>query len=345
LGVIGLLLFVAGASLTWVLWSGDHGVMAGNRPARVDDAWLPALIALAGLVIGGYRSRTEYDVGRRLKIRHSSWWWRERERSEPLGEPQRVTLHHERRGSGKNSHVVFPVRLETDKGLFELSARGRELSARRDAEAVARIFSVPLADRRGGRVLVRLPEELDRSVLDADDGRESDAASPEGSRIERLQADGGTVFRVGSPFWWLVPLALIPCLIPVGIVIAIWLPRFLGDSGRSASLLGWIIVIGVPVLMAGVPMAVLLTGVRSAGLLSLRVHAGSNGLRIGRRVFPVHELEELHVAGETNFTRHLRIASDRATRRIGRGLSVDELNWLRASLISAMKHGGPALPY
>lgn len=44
LGVIGLLLFVAGASLTWVLWSGDHG------------AWLPALIALAGLLLAGYRS-------------------------------------------------------------------------------------------------------------------------------------------------------------------------------------------------------------------------------------------------------------------------------------------------
>jgi hypothetical protein len=296
------------------------------------------LVALAGLLVAGYRSRTEIDVARRLRIVRSRWWWRRREREEPLGEPRRVTLDVESRGGGKSRHTVYPVRLETDLSPHELAAPRDEIRARREAETIARCFSVPLADRRGGTELVRASDDLDRSVIDtARDVAHSEEA-PAGCRVRRERTERGTLFVVRAPLVWLVPLAALPCLVPLAAVLAVWLPR-VREYSTGATPLGWLQTTVVPVLVVCVPLVVLCTLVGRSGLLPRRVVAGGSALRIGRRVLPVHELEELHVTGSSGFSRHLRVATDRAIFRLGRGLREDELLWLRSALIAALKHG------
>jgi hypothetical protein len=58
---------------------------------------------------------------------------------------------------------------------------------------------------------------------------------------------------------------------------------------------------------------------------------------LGRRRLPAAAIEEGHVSGSSAFTRHLRLATDDVILRVGRGLSPEELHYLRAVIVGALR--------
>ena len=332
----GLILFggvFAGFGLLFValLLTGGE-VDVNGRAGTPADAWMPGIFVLVGLGVAGVRYNTWIDVRQRVHYTRKGWlfWtWLGREH---LGEPSAVILAKEKRQSGDNTVIAFPIYLESATGRHELSDSTHELSARRGAEEVARCFHIPLHDTREGEMLVRSVEELDRSVVDDLDPTELGAQRMIDSQVD-VRREGRTLYiRLRRTLaYWLGTAALVGY---VGLVTSLWYFWWFRLSNPRDPDFAMHLFLYFPLVVTTVPVLALALG---GGWFRRRIVASHEVLRAGGHRLRAAEVEELHVVSGSLFKQHLRIATDHKIVRIGRGLSDEDLRFLRAQILRGLR--------
>ncbi|MBN2194650.1 MAG: hypothetical protein JW751_17670 [Polyangiaceae bacterium] len=325
LWTIGMLL----APDTFVLFETD---LNGSSPST--GASMVAGVALLGFVLLTVRTRRELSgrdptilVGK-LSVfgRTLSEYRRE------LGRPNAVTLQREIRGKGKLRCVVFPLSLELDGLAHEVHAGTGWRNARRAAEGAARMFAVPLRDHSSGGLVERTPSELDSPAITRiteedlvtrplrNDSALSVKALPRGAKELTVR-----------PRLWATNVLLGELVPTVVLALAFGMLGLTGASKLAIVILGG--------LLLPVTLLPALTRISQSGLLRQRIHVNQEELAVagtyGYRI-PTSALEEVVIIEGPLGTSHVHVASDRIACKLGVGLGVDELEHLRAALLSGL---------
>ncbi len=326
LGAVFIVLLVTGGAVT-----------VNDRPGRLGDAWLPAIFVLVGLAIAFSRHRREIDL-RQGEVRSTFSCLvpihRKRER---LGKLREVRLAKSAQG-GRSRSTAYPVRLVASNKTFDLSSGSDELAARRQAEAVARLAGLDLADATGGDDVVRTPDQLDLSVLELGDGDGEEVPEPPGSRLEieesirevriRVPVAGWVRFSRWAPFLFL-PVAAVFWWIA-------WRPIAIDGTDLPSRLFLYLPLL----LFLGVPLVVLTARALRSDHRPRTLVVDRRGLRVrrllGSLTIPADELEDLEIEEKPAC---LLARSDRAQFRCGHGLSDGELEYLRQVILRALRGG------
>ena len=338
----GLLLFglvFAGFGMVFIfllLTGGD--VIVNDRPGRLGDVWFPAIFVLIGLAIAFSRYRREIDFSRgEIRSTFSCLvpLYRSRER---LGRLREVRLSREvRRGKNRRT-TVYPVRLVAEKRSYRLSSGRDELAARREAEAVARLAVLELADSTSGDEVVRSPDQLDLSVLELGDGEgEEEVPEPAGSRLAIEESIREVRIRVPVAGWFRFSRWAPYLFVPVALAFwwLAWRPAA-GDGDDDP--LGRLFLYLPLVLFLGIPLVVITVRALRSQHRTHHLVVDRRGLST-RRLFgsltiPAGELEELEVREGPAC---LLARSDTVQFRCGHGLSEDELAHLRQVILRRLR--------
>ncbi|HYE04633.1 MAG TPA: hypothetical protein VEL07_03850 [Planctomycetota bacterium] len=331
------LLFSGFCSIPLYLLLTGGDVTVNGRPGRPGDAWLPALLVAGGLAITGFRSRRIVDLDERAIETTTGWLFWTTTKREAIGDWRSVEIRPpERRGSGKNRYTAIPVMLNGSHGAHEIDAPRHEHDARRLAEWLARGANLPLRDASAGDVVERAPDRLDEPLVARIRAEDLQAPEPERNRLRREDLMHGVRIRVPpSSALLLSPLMLLPLLIPLLFWWFLWRPGLARSAdGSTASTL----FLYAPLLMVVLPLVGMIVSALRGGTFGYRIDVDASGLRALRKDIPATELEELRVVSSGRFGgRCLRATSDRADLRLGAGLRDDELAWLRATILRALK--------
>ena len=332
----GLILFggiFAGFGMLFVvalLTGGD--VEVNGRAGTPADIWMPGIFVLVGLGIAGVRYGTWLDVRQRVLFTRKGWlFWTKLER-EHLGEPSAVILAKEQRQSGDSTVTAYPIYLASATGRHELAASTHQLSARREAEEVARCFHIPLHDTREGEMLVRSVQDLDRSVVDDLDPTELGAQRMIDSQVD-VRREGRTVhirLRRTAAFWF----ALVGLVGYLGTVSAVWYFWWYRLASPRNPDFAMQLFTYFPLVVTTLPVLALALG---GGWFRRRIVAGPEVLRAGGHKLKTQDVEELHVISGSVFGQHLRIATDHKIVRTGRGLSEEDLRFLRSQILRGLR--------
>ena len=194
-----------------VLASSTFLVLAWISTEDLKDGWVLygflGLFWMLGLASLGAVKRIVIDTTNRVAKRERGVFMLLKSTTYDLRSVKYVSIHQElKRGSSDSrskGYWIYPVRLERDQKLT-LSQSRDVVTARRDAERVAKMLILSVEDRTGGKVLRRDYQELDKSVQQRlrDEGVSFPGVveQPEGSRI-------GVVDREQSREFWLPPRA------------------------------------------------------------------------------------------------------------------------------------------
>jgi hypothetical protein len=239
---------------------------------------------------------------------------------------QEIQEMHSRRG-GKKYHTVFPVRLVGPGVEILAGDYPTEGAARSAGESMARMLGKPLSNSTGARPSIRSPEDLDLSLRDRilQGGRPLVPPEPP-ARLRpglRTSHDAVTLHLPANP--------------PGALAIAA-----LGAALAAIACIGWVypaLRLLAPVCLVLALLWWLLRLVRERVVISRSRVTRWRGLGIGwTRSIEVPELEEAVSArtrlpfwGWHSDRTHpvLRVVSDRRTLEIGRGLSEEEIDYLR----------------
>jgi hypothetical protein len=302
LALFGLPFFAAGAfvilSVFGLVPMENEG---GRAPWFLVFFGLPFL--LIGLVLMLGRGGIVIDLRQNTVIK---WWGLLapiKRTYHELGTSKRVTLKEETRGSGKNRHTVYVVRLEPEAGeSLELSAPPAYQSGRAEAETIAKFVNLPMIDYTSGAPVERAPEQLDESVRErARRTRENIKLPPQPYHLRAEVQDLGDSATIKLPSPGLsalqIPQVLIPTLFALfaGVVI---LPGILStDEAEAIYLIGGMVSFFFVVLPLSVAGLAVLSQVRkritvTVSHLSLKVE--ERGLfRTRITEIPAEELEGL----------------------------------------------------
>ena len=335
--LFGLVFAGLGGFFIYVLLTGGD-VTVNGRPGTPSDAWMPGIFVLVGAVIGLARYRKVIDL-RRQTMRRSfrlviPLWSRE----EGFSQPEKITLSKEVRGSGKNRRTVFPLRLVGGTDDVEVCAGGDADRVRRDAETLAKLAEVPLHDSSAGTVLVRAPDQLDRSVLETEESRER----PELPTSSELVVSGGVrgvVIRVPPAkaqlllgAGGLTVMAIVTFLFWVQWRTAFGTPAGLGDR----------LFYYAPLLMGGLGALGIIARAARQGVFGMSLEVDRRELVarsfLGPTRMAADDMEELRVVGD-GLRAALLVRSDERSFRCGLGLSDVDREYLRASILYHLRGG------
>lgn len=343
--VIGLAL--AGVGAAFAISILDGGATVNNRPARPIDIWFPLIIVLVGLAIAFCRYRRELDLDQGEVVTTFTCLFPVYRKVAPLAALRHVSLKREIRRSNKRKIIEYPVSLETEGRSYDLSSRQNELSARRDAEVVARLTGLDLVDRSSGGKLVRSAEELDQSVLEREGAGEAGVREPAGCRIEIEPSIEGTRIRVpvADRYRYARWIPLLILIVPIGFALYALRPQLSekfrllahGDAGASDLIGGW--QDNTPhVLLIAFPLLVFLAVHLSSDKRPRTLVVDRQGVRllgfVGSVTIPARELEELQISTKPVC---LLARSDKARFRCGYGLSHEELAFLRQTIMRGLR--------
>lgn len=319
--LIGLL-FTALPAIFVVMLLRGADVKVNGRHGRPSDAWIPGIMCLGGLALAGLRWRSAIELSEPALVDSYGWYFAGWQRRRALGALQRIEIGGAvQRGSGKNRRTVYPVCLVCADRSHELEAPQSILNARRTAERIARAANLPLHDRSSGGESVRLPDQLDQPYVRRMTDADLAVVPPQAPRAVLGEGDDGIVITVPS-FGGAVAGRV------VSIIVLLCFPSFVFSSlspwwWPGVGCLAALTIVGA-------------VGLHRSGLLATRVCAGTSGLRCGRARMTVDEIEELVVASGNGAAR-LRAISDRRIIEFGAGLADDELRFLRAVVLRAMR--------
>lgn len=238
--------------------------------------------------------------------------------------------------------VFFPVVIRGETEV-EIGRRVDAQEARQLGERIARIVGRPLRDRSLEGEVLREPEELDVPLR----ARLERVPPPEGPPPARLVPSG--------PNAWELPakgLALSQQLALLGVAVLVAVPLVSAILAASAS--DWGSAIGGvagTVVSTALLAWLLLPGLRIAWARE-RLSVDANGIRVESRTpfgashaeLAADEIEEVVLVraadrrglGASIRGTELVVRGDRASVSFGRGLSEDELRWLRQHILAAL---------
>lgn len=278
----------------------------------------------------------------------------------------------EKAGSGEEGPhaIVFPVVLSGGAHRSVIVHEGGDYQeARALAERLASFASLPLVDRASGTELVRSPDRLDASLrqlassdtgsspssgmVEGTEGATSES-SPPPSDARSSWTSGEEEDRIEIPAWGMGKLTFggvaIFLLVTIGVVAGAWLlSRRAPDGGFVGTVVACLLVGGCIELSAFLGMKIYV----DAETLSHRLVVSSRGLLVeaqtiwGREVhdIPGEDVEELELIGpvrpdEEDCARfgilakrpRILLRTDQRSLEFGRGLSWEELAWIRGVL-------------
>ncbi len=334
--LFGLIFAGFGAFGVFMLLSGG-AFTVNDRPGRPSDAWMPGIFVAVGLGIAGIRHRKVIDLDERAVESTTGWMLWTRTRREAIGEWQAVEIRPaEQRGSGSGRYTAIPVRVSGTAGACEIDAPRQEQDARRLAEWLARGANLPLRDASAGAVVERAADRLDEPVVARIRPADLHAPEPERNRLRCEDLMHGVRIRVPpSSAILLSPLMLLPLLIPFLFWWYLWRPGLLQSASDSTASQAFLYA---PLLMVVLPLVGMIVSAVRHGTFGYWIEVDAGGLRALRKHIPAAELEELRIASSGKLGgRSLRATSDHVELRLGAGLRDDELAWLRAVILRALK--------
>ena len=330
--LFGLVFASFGVFFIYLLLTGDAGVTVNDRPGTPSDAWMPGIFVLIGAVIGLSRYRKVIDLRRRTRRRSFRLVFPLWSREDDYTQPERITLSMEVRGSGKNRSTVFPLRLVAGTDEIEVYTAVDPDSARRDAEALAKLAEVPLHDSSAGTEIVRAPDQLDRSVLETEEPGERPGL-PASSKLVVSEGVRRVAIRV--------PPAKAQVLLGAGgfAVMAVftfmfwlrWRAEFENFEGLGDRLFSY-----APLLMFALAVFGAIAASARQGLFGMTLEVDRRELVarsfLGSTRMAADDIEELRVVGD-GIRAALLVRSDERSLRCGLGLSEVDREYLRASIL------------
>lgn len=319
-----------------LLLGGD--VTVNGRRGKPADAWMPGIFVVVGLGIAGIRYRRLFLADERVIETHMGWMLWTRVKREEVGAWKSIELRPaESRGSGSSRYTAVPVNLVGDAGTCEIDAPRSEAKARILAQRLARAAHIPLVDATAGLSdPVEIPADLPAQPL-LQRIRDADLAAPAPDRLRmRLeeQSSGVRIRMAPSSALFLAPFALIPLSIPVAFWWFAWRPGLQDKADRS---LGMALFYYAPLLMAVIPAIGMALRALRNGTFGYSIDVDPrDGLRALGRHIAAEELLDLRVIS-TGRTRCLRALGDRSEIKLGDGLGEEELAWLRAAILRALR--------
>lgn len=349
------------------------GISTGLLPVKGDTPpWffgIPFGLVFATVGASLILGRSGTTINRR-RHRVTKWWGLLvplSHKDHDLSEYDRVTIDRETRRSssskgGSHTYIVFPVRLRGAEPAINIGEPRDYMTARSNAEQLAKFVELKLVDSSQGEAVTRLPDELDKPLRDR--LREAGEAievldAPTGTTVSHTVGPRDTRFEI--PHSGATGRALascIPGLIFAGFVSVVFVRPILTESNMPAqaklimlSFIGLFFIL-LPLLLSAA------TGARIPRLEEVIVSAKSlrvvkHGL-LGVRTteIPVHELEQLNLPGTSgggsasarpprrlgagSRLPGLAAQSDKAMVEFGRGLSHAELTWIHAGILAAI---------
>jgi hypothetical protein len=308
--LFGLPFAAMGGWGVWCLLTGYARVTVNHHPGTPADAWIPGIFGMIGLVFIGLRWRRVIDGDRRTIETSAGWMLWTRTTATDLGAWQRVEVRPSvTRGSGKNRRTAIPVVIVGERGELEIEAPATTEAAQRLADRIA--VAAGLVEQDALHRTVATAEPLLARLTPAD----LEAPEPDRNRIRVTDLGTGCRFRV-PPSGALGCLAL-QILLFAGIGTAIVV--------RSGSRM-FLWVLAAPVL-AGV------VGALRNGSFGYDIEVDArDGLRArGRRFAP----EALRRLDQQEGGLYAGTADDGLM--IASGLTNDEVLWLRARILRALR--------
>lgn len=319
--IIGLVILAVAITLIVVLL-GDGHVRVNGHASRPSDVWVPTIFAVLGLSIAGFRWRKVIDLDAPAVIDEYTWLWLRWRQQEPLTTLCRVEIGvGQERGSSKNRYIVYPVRVHGVEHAKEVDANREILASRKVGERIARTAVIPLHDLSSGGLVIRAPGQLDQPYVHRMVEADLAVNPPDQASTMLAEGENGVVLTIPS-FAGAVMTKTIG-IIFVLVIVGAFLHRLGSWIWPSVGISGAAIVIVVMVL-------------HRTGMLATKVNAGVVGLRVGRRTMPIDAMEELDVTSDSGIHR-LRAISDSQMIEFGAGLSVEELRFIRAVILLAMR--------
>ena len=329
--LFGLVFAGFGGFFIYLLLTGAD-VTVNDRPGTPSDAWMPGIFVLIGAVVGLSRYRKVIDLRRRTMRRSFRLVFPLWSREDDFTQPERITLSMEVRGSGKNRSTVFPLRLVAGTDEIEVYAAADPDSARRDAEALAKLAEVPLHDSSAGTEIVRAPDQLDRSVLETEEPGERPGL-PASSKLVVSEGVRRVAIRV--------PPAKAQLLLGAGgfalmavFVFPFWLKWRTGFE--SAEGLGERLFSYAPLLMLALAAFGAIAAAAAQGMFGMILEVDRRELVartfLGSTRMGADDIEELRVIGDGPRAA-LLVRSDEQSLRCGLGLSDVDREYLRASIL------------
>lgn len=336
--IFGLIFAAMAAVVVYRLLMG-HPVTVNGRPGRPDDAWMPAIFVVVGLALAGMRSSKVIDLDARTIVTTWGWLWWTRRTEAGIGDWMAVEVSaSEERGSGSGRYTAVPVRLRGSRGDVEVDAPRKEVEARRLAKWLAVGADLPLRDTGDRMPVERPPERLDEPLLSRLQPGDLEAAPPVHNRLRIEDRPHGLRVRVPvSRRLFLTPLLLIPLSLPFLFWWFIWRPGLVEPARGSY---GLTLFLYAPLAMVALPLIGMLVSAHRRGAFGYWIEADQDGLRALGRSIEARSIEDLSISTESRGRgRRLRAISGDAVLSLGIGLREDELAWLRAAILRAMRGG------
>lgn len=324
----------------WLLLTGGE-VQVNGRPGKPADAWMPGLFIVFGAVLAFGRRTLRVDLSHSQVTRRWTWLGIPvHTATERLSDVVSVALVKvvTRSSNNSGSSTSFRVRLKDGSAAdgLEVASHATLMAARLDAEKAARLAGVPLIDETDGSPTVREPGELDQSVLERDTSSgTSRPRTPPDSVITPSWEAGGATFALPPMLVVIIGGGLLAA-VPIAMVVGFWWFFWRDAGGQSAEGFVGQIFDHLPLLFVGLFVLQAMFAGWRRGALGTTVAVGADGLKAAGRRIPASELEELHVMRRGRWT-HILARSDRTQLRFGYGLPRAELEYLRESILYALR--------
>jgi hypothetical protein len=319
------------------LFGGLIALVASVREESTGEAIMGALIGLLFTAVGAafMFGRAGVVIDRR-RGEISTWWGLLvpfQTTRHKLSEFKEVTISHEIRKSKNSSYSVFPVRIAGGSKILVRESRDYEES-RRLAEEVAKFIHVGIRDSGKGTETYREAGTLDESIR---------ARAEREGRIQELprRTSAGRCSITTGPNEFVIEIpppgvktgqwvGLVVVLLIVGILFFAGVLPMILDMAEDGidNTFGFIIFGFFIFFFAGIPLTFTLKGIVKAATDRQRLVVSAGRFELNKKIkLEASEIEEIDVTylgGEA-----VTLRTDKQAIDVGRGLSHDELQWLR----------------
>jgi len=269
-----------------------------------------------------------------------------------LKEFDRISLRSEIRKGKNSSYTVYPVRL-AGEGVknFDLTQSRDENEARKEAEVLSKLLSLPIHDETAGSLRIRESDSLDESIKDKfAQGKETNVIPDPPAKLKsRINYDGSHLqVEIPPPGF---NGGFLVALIAIGafelIFISAFAIPFLTQTDISGPPLIFVAVFGL--IFLGVPTLFLVGLIAHNFIATQSVSVSSDSLQVSKgwpsrktTKIPRNEIEEFYLGVKKPGTRNSKAiitlgsskeivaVSDTAQITFGGGLPKDEITYLYA---------------
>lgn len=307
-----------------------HSIFVGNFSEH--NLFLGLAALLSCLTAAGLDRREWVDIEARVHIRSWRWWFRRRTRQRQLSSRCVVELRQQsRRRPRLAGRDQFHVSLTDERRVTPLYHTRDEGLAHRQAELISQALDLPLRDLRGPAAKSRRARHLNCSVIELASADEFRSVRPGASRVSVIDDARGRRILIRPAASIKPELTLIACLIGFCMALHAWL----SDAGGASPTQAWVAYAWMA--LTGLVVAVAYTTARARGWTARQIRVTRAGLRLGWRSMSLTAVEAISIMDDGNTPRHLLIESEQSVWRVGRGLRMEELAYLRSSLMRALR--------